>query len=395
MEGAHKARIESIDLLRGVVIILMALDHVRMYFGQGGWYAEPTNLATTTHLLFLTRWITHFCAPVFIFLGGTSASLYGAHGHSTREVSRYVLTRGLFLVFLELVIVNFGWTFDITFSYRLLQVIWAIGVSMVVLAALVYLPKWAIFAFGILLVLGHNLLDPIRMVGASPLALIWTILHQIELVVFGPNFIVYFHYPLIPLVGLMALGYVFGTLYKGGFDAGRRKKWLLGMGAGAILLFLILRGFNLYGEPNPWRPQPILVYSVMSFLNTTKYPASLHFLLMTLGPALIFLALTEGARNRVSETVLTYGRVSLFFYLVHIYVIHVLALVALAISGRSWTETIMTAQAFLGEGLADFGFPLYVVYLVWILVMVIMVPLSKWYRAYKKRHPEQRLLRYI
>ena len=395
MEGAHKARIESIDLLRGVVIILMALDHVRMYFGQGGWYAEPTNLATTTPLLFLTRWITHFCAPVFIFLGGTSASLYGAHGHSTREVSRYVLTRGLFLVFLELVIVNFGWTFDITFSYRLLQVIWAIGVSMVVLAALVYLPKWAIFAFGIVLVLGHNLLDPIQMVGAGPLALIWTILHQIQLVVFGPNFIVYFHYPLIPLVGLMALGYVFGTLYKGGFDAGRRKKWLLGMGAGAILLFLILRGFNLYGEPNPWRPQPILVYSVMSFLNTTKYPASLHFLLMTLGPALVFLALTEGVRNRVSETVLTYGRVSLFFYLVHIYVIHVLALVALAISGRSWTETIMTAQAFLGEGLADFGFPLYVVYLVWILVMVIMVPLSKWYRAYKKRHPEQRLLRYI
>ena len=395
MEGVRKARIESIDLLRGVVIILMALDHVRMYLADGGWYADPTNLATTTPLLFFTRWITHFCAPVFIFLGGTSAFLYGSHRHSTREVSHYVLTRGLFLVFLEWVVVNFGWTFDITFSYRFLQVIWAIGVSMVVLAALVYLPKWAIFAFGILLVLGHNLLDPIRMVGASPLALIWTILHQIELVVFGPNFIVYFHYPLIPLVGLMALGYVFGTLYEGGFDAGRRKKWLLGMGAGAILLFLILRGFNLYGEPNPWRPQPTLAYSVMSFLNTTKYPASLHFLLMTLGPALIFLALTEGARNRVSETVLTYGRVSLFFYLVHIYVIHVLALVALAISGRSWTETIMTAQAFLGEGLADFGFPLYVVYLVWILVMVIMVPLSKWYRAYKKRHPEQRLLRYI
>ena len=168
MEGTRKARIESIDLLRGVVIILMALDHVRMYLGEGGWYAEPTNLATTTPLLFLTRWITHFCAPVFIFLGGTSAFLYGTRQHSTRQVSHYVLTRGLYRwCSLELVIVNLGWTFDVTFSYRLLQVIWAIGVSMVVLAALVYLPNWAILAFGIILVFGHNLLDPIQMQGAS------------------------------------------------------------------------------------------------------------------------------------------------------------------------------------------------------------------------------------
>ncbi len=395
MEGVRKARIESIDLLRGVVIILMALDHVRMYLADGGWYADPTNLATTTPLLFFTRWITHFCAPVFIFLGGTSAFLYGSHRHSTREVSHYVLTRGLFLVFLEWVVVNFGWTFDITFSFRLLQVIWAIGISMVVLAGLVYLPKWAIFAFGVMLIFSHNLLDPIQMQGASLQALTWYILYQLELFAFRRDAVVYFHYPLIPLVGLMALGYVFGVFYGEGFDAARRRKWLLGMGATAILLFLILRGFNLYGEPSPWQPQGTLVGSVMSFLNTTKYPTSLQFLLMTIGPALVFLALVERVKNRVSETILTYGRVSLFFYMVHIYMIHIVTLVALAASGRSWTETIVSAEVFLSESLADFGFPLAVVYLIWVAVMVAMYPLSEWYRAYKKRHPEKWLLRYI
>jgi uncharacterized membrane protein len=395
MEGTRKARIESIDLLRGTVIILMALDHVRMYFGQGSLYADPTNLTTTTPLLFLTRWITHFCAPVFIFLAGTSAALYGARHQSTRQLSRYLFIRGAWLIFLELVIVNFGWTFDITFSFRFLQVIWAIGASMVVLAGLVYLPKWAIFTFGIVLVFGHNLLDPIRMEGTSVPAVIWYILHQEEIVTFGPQRMVYFHYPLIPLVGLMALGYVFGTLYRPEFGADRRRKWLLGMGAAAILLFAILRGFNLYGEPNPWSPQPTAVYSLLSFLNTTKYPMSLQFLLMTMGPALIFLALVEAIKNRVTEILLTFGAVSLFFYIVHIYVIHLLAFVALVISGRSWTEYIITAEAWVSQTTADFGFDLWVVYLVWALVVVGMYPLCKWYRAYKKAHPEKRLLAYI
>ena len=395
MEGTRKARIESIDLLRGLVIILMALDHVRMYFGQGSLYADPTDLSTTTTLLFLTRWITHFCAPVFIFLAGTSAALYGARHPGTRGLSRYLLTRGLSLIFLELVIVNFGWTFDITFSFHFIQVIWAIGASMVVLAGLVYLPKPAILAFGLVLVFGHNLLDPIQAEGASLPAVIWYILHQEAFVSFLPDRMVYFHYPLIPLVGLMALGYVTGTLYQPGYDAARRRKWLLWTGMVAMLLFLLLRGFNLYGEPNPWSPQPTAVYSFLSFLNTTKYPMSLHFLLMTMGPALIFLALVEQVRNRVSDILLTFGAVSLFFYIIHIYVIHLLAFVALEISGRSWTDYIITAEAWVSQTTADFGFDLWVVYLVWALVIVGMYPLCKWYRAYKKAHPEKRLLAYI
>jgi uncharacterized membrane protein len=395
MEGTRKARIESIDLLRGTVIILMALDHVRMYFGQGSLYADPTDLSTTTPLLFFTRWITHFCAPVFIFLAGTSAAFYGARRQNTRQLSRYLLTRGLWLIFLELVIVNFGWTFDITFSFHFIQVIWAIGASMVVLAGLVYLPKPAIFAFGIVLVAGHNLLDPIQAEGASLPAVIWYILHQEAFVSFLPDRMVYFHYPLIPLVGLMALGYVFGSLYEPGFGAARRRKWLLGMGTAAMLLFLILRGFNLYGDPNPWSLQPTAVYSLLSFLNTTKYPMSLHFLLMTMGPALVFLALVEGVKNRVSGIVLTFGTVSLFFYIVHVYVIHLLAFAALVISGRSWTDYIITAEAWVNQTTADFGFDLWVVYLVWVLVVVGMYPLCKWYRVYKKAHPEKRLLAYI
>jgi uncharacterized membrane protein len=395
MERTHKERINSIDLLRGVVIILMALDHVRMYFGEGSWFADPTNLTTTTTLLFLTRWITHFCAPVFIFLAGTSAALYGSRLQNTRHLFNYLFTRGLWMIFLELVIVNFGWTFDITFSFRFLQVIWAIGVSMVVLAFLVYLPKWAIFAFGIVMVFGHNLLDPIQVEGTTLPALLWYILHQKQVVVFSPYYVVDVVYQLIPLVGLMALGYVFGAFYLPGFTPLARRKWLLGIGTAAILIFIILRGFNLYGDPNPWSHQPTLVDTFLSFLNTTKYPTSLHFLLMTIGPALVFLALTERAENRLTQVVLTFGRVSLFFYIVHVYVIHFLALVALEVSGWTWTDYIVTAEAFLSQKLASFGFDLVVVYLVWILVMLIMYPLSRWYRFYKKSHPEQRLLSYI
>ena len=397
MQGAHRARINSIDLLRGIVIVLMVLDHVRMYFGQGSWYSNPTDLATTTPLLFLTRWITHFSAPIFIFLAGTSAFLYGSRRQlKAWQLSRYLFTRGVWLIFVELVIVNFGWTFDIHFSFHLIQVIWAIGVSMVVLSILVYLPMWAIFAIGIILVGGHNLLDPIYMEGTSAIAVIWYLLHQNQLLVLSHDSSIYFHYPLIPLVGLMALGYVFGTLYQPEFCTERRKKWLLWMGTIAILLFLILRSLNLYGEPNPWSIQPILVDSILSFLNTTKYPASLHYLLMTMGPALIFLALTDGIKNRgLSGIILTFGGVPFFFYIVHIYLIHFLALVALVISGRSWTDYVITAEAFTNQTTANFGFPLYVVYIVWALVVIGMYPLCIWYRAYKKRHPEKSMLAYI
>jgi len=248
-------RIESIDFLRGLVMIIMALDHVRMYFGLGTWYAEPTNLATTTPLLFFTRWITHFCAPVFVFLAGTSAFLYGMKKANVKETAPFLLTRGLWLIVVELVVINFAWTFDITYSFQILQVIWAIGVSMVVLSGLVFLPNKFIFAIGLILVFGHNLLDSIGFQGSSVSNIIWYTLHQPKVLFIDSTYEINFVYPVLPWIGLMALGYVFGAFYQKEIPAEQRRRWLLMIGISATLLFILLRGFNLYGEPGHWFPQ--------------------------------------------------------------------------------------------------------------------------------------------
>src|SRR5215207_404891 len=298
-------RITSIDFLRGLVMVFMALDHVRMYFGHGTWYSSPTDLATTTPLLFFTRWITHFCAPVFVFLAGTSAFLYGIKKNK-RETAWFLLTRGLWLVFVELVLVNFAWTFDITYSFRILQVIWAIGLSMVALSALVFSPDYLILALGTILVFGHNLLDPVTVRGSDVQALAWYTLHQPSSV-FIDGTLLNFVYPVLPWIGLMALGYVCGTLYRDDFPAEQRKKWLLGIGVAATLLFILLRAFNGYGDPREWDLQTSPVFTLLSFLNTTKYPPSLHFLLMTMGPALMFLALIEPVRNRLPKPVIVFS----------------------------------------------------------------------------------------
>jgi uncharacterized membrane protein len=244
-------RIESIDFLRGLVIILMALDHVRMYFGYGTWYAEPTNLGTTTPLLFFTRWITHFCAPVFVFLAGTSAFLYREQRVNFKETARYLFTRGIWLILVESVVVNFAWTFDVTYSFRILQVIWAIGISMLTLSALVFLPQAWILAIGLILVFGHNLLDPVTVQGSSLWDFIWYALHQPKAVFIDSTHVINVVYPVLPWMGLMALGYVFGEFYKKDFPVEQRRRWLLTMGICATLLFIFLRGFNLYGEPHP------------------------------------------------------------------------------------------------------------------------------------------------
>lgn len=247
-------RLPAIDFLRGLAMIIMALDHVRLYFGHGNWYSDPTNLETTTPALFFTRWITHFCAPIFVFLAGTSAFLYGSKQSSTKPLALFLFTRGLWLIFAELVIVNFAWTFDITFSYIILQVIWAIGISMLVLSALVFLPTKIIALIGLILVFGHNLLDSIKAFGAFPKDILWYILHQEHVLYVGKSTVIA-HYPALPWIGLIALGYAMGTFYTQNFDEEKRKRRLLQIGISAITLFLLLRGFNLYGEPNPWTSQ--------------------------------------------------------------------------------------------------------------------------------------------
>lgn len=395
MKNSTHYRIESIDLLRGVVMVLMALDHARMYFGMGYWFSDPTNLSTTTPLLFFTRWITHFCAPAFVFLAGTSAFLSGARKKSRKEVSWFLFTRGAWLLFVELIIVNFAWTFDITLSFHILQVIWALGMSMLCLSALVFLPNQLVFMIGIILVAGHHLLDSISMDGTTVTHLIWYALHQEKLIVLDSHSLIYLHYPLIPWIGLMALGYIFGMLYQEEFGAERRRRCLWWMGIGAVSLFVLLRAFNLYGDSSHWSPQHSFVFSILSFLNTTKYPPSLLYILMTIGPSLIFLSLTENIRNKSVSFFVTFGRVPFFFYVIHIYVIHLLAIVGIIYAGRSWSDCILTGKSFVAESLSNYGFDLYVVYLIWILVTALMFPLSKWYNEYKTTNRGKWWLRYL
>ena len=388
------ARIQSIDLLRGVVMILMALDHVRMYFGQGTWYAEPTNLATTTPLLFFTRWITHFCAPVFVFLAGTSAFLVGIKRENIRLLSQFLLTRGLWLILTEIVVVNFAWTFDSTYSFIILQVIWAIGISMVILSALVFLPDVVILLIGLALVFGHNLLDGLRVQGNAPADLLWYTLHQPQVVSVGSR-LVNFVYPVLPWIGLMALGYVCGTLYRQGFPDEQRRRWFLTIGICATMLFLILRGFNLYGEPTHWAEQASPIFTLMAFLNTTKYPPSLHFLLMTMGPALIFLSISESIRYKGTSPVLVFGKVPFFFYIAHLYLIHTLAMLWLGYSGRDGREYILSAAALRSGSLSSFGLGLGGVYLVWIVVIALLYPICRWYQMQKVNHPSKWWLSYL
>ena len=375
-------------------MIIMALDHVRMYFGDGTWYSEPTNLSTTTPLLFFTRWITHFCAPVFVFLTGTSAFLYGSNGTKISQVSWYLFTRGIWLIVAELTIINFAWTFDTTFTFRILQVIWAIGASLILLSILVFLPIKMVFAIGLILVSGHNLLDPIEVNGTSVRALIWYALHQPNAFRLGATTISLF-YPVLPWLGLMALGYGFGIFYTRDFNEERRRRRLLQIGLGAVLLFLALRGFNLYGEPGAWFTQHSFLFTVMSFLNTTKYPPSLHFLLMSMGPALVFLALSERVRHRITVPVVVFGRVPFFFYIIHLYFIHALAMLTLALAGRDWHEYILSARAISSGTLSNFGLRLEAVYLVWILVIVLLYPLCRGYQRYKENDPTKWWLSYL
>jgi uncharacterized membrane protein len=376
-------------------MIIMALDHVRMYFGFGTWYAEPTNLATTTPLLFFTRWITHFCAPVFVFLAGTSAFLYGMRKANIKETAWFLFTRGLWLVFIELIIVNFAWTFDITYSFLILQVIWAIGISMMALSALVFLPSWLIFVIGITLVFGHNLLDSITAQGSSAQAVIWYVLYQPNSIFMDSTHLVNFVYPVLPWVGLMALGYVFGSFYQKDSPTVARRRWLLIIGLCATLLFILLRGFNLYGEPREWQTQDSAVFSLMSFLNTTKYPPSLHFLLMTMGPALMFLSAVESVADRLAKPVVVFGRVPFFFYVVHLYVIHALATLFLVYESRDWQEYILSARQIMSGTLSDFGLSLSAVYIIWVGVVALLYPLCKWYQKYRENNPSKRWLSYL
>lgn len=394
MTALNKPRIESIDILRGAVMVIMALDHVRDYFHYGSFFIDPTNLQTTTPLLFFTRFITNFCAPVFVFLSGTSAFLYGTN-KTKPQLFKFLFTRGIWLIFLEIVVNTFIWTFDVTYSLQIFQVIFAIGFSMICLSFLIYLPKKVILLVGIILIAGHNALDNIVMQGQSFQSIIWYFLHQDNALVYGSNHMVILHYPLIPWIGLMALGYLFGSFYQKDFDVSLRKKWLLRLGLGALFLFVILRGFNVYGDLMPWSVQDTTTKSILSFFKVTKYPPSLLFLCITLGPAMIFLYAFENTKNKITDFFLVFGRVPLFYYFLHMLVIHILAIIGILIFGGNWQDMIVTGKSFMSETLKTYGYSLFIVYVVWISVVLLLYPLCKKYMTYKANNKDKWWLSYL
>ena len=390
----QQKRIASIDLLRGVVMIIMALDHTRDYFHAGAFVNDPTDLHTTTLPLFLTRWITHFCAPVFILLAGTSAFISGQK-KTKKELSLFLLKRGLWLIFLGLTIINFGWYFDPHFSFNNLQVIWALGACMIFLSGLIYLPGKLMLATGLVLVTLHNLLDNVHVTGNNATAFAWSILHENHLFTFG-NTNINVMYPLIPWIGWIALGYCLGNLYVLRVNDGFRKGVLICLSSAALVLFIILRIINVYGDPHPWTIQRSSIFGFLSFINVTKYPPSLDYLLITGGGTLLFLACTENVSGRFTKIISTYGRVPMLYYIVHIYIIHLLALPAAAIQGYDWkVMTHFSKGIHAEEGLKNYGYSLTVVYIVWVSVVVLLYPLCKWYDNYKTAHKEKWWLSYV
>jgi len=374
------ARIDSIDVVRGIIIVIMALDHVRDFFGD--FAARPTDLSTTTAALFFTRWITHICAPVFFLLTGTGAYLTLAR-MSRGVLSRFLLTRGLWLLILELVVMRFALQFNLDYHVTIITVLWALGWSMIVLAALLWLPLWAIAAFGALLVLGHNAFDTPGMARqVSPLV---TLLHQPGVLYHSGHSVVVVSYVLIPWIGVTALGYVLGAAYRA--DEVWRRRLLLQLGIALVVGFVLLRLLNVYGDPARWSVQRTPLWTLMSFLNTTKYPPSLLFLMMTLGPALLLLRRFDGGVAPLMRPALIIGRVPLFFYVLHFFLIHLLAVLV------SWLRYGEVAETFESPDLAHFPFSappgwnvgLPAIYAIWLLVVVTLLPLCRWYALLKRR----------
>ena len=377
-------RIPSVDVLRGIVMVLMALDHTRDFFSNA--FFNPLDLTQTTPALFFTRWITHFCAPVFVLLAGAGAYLYGARGRSNSEIAQFLFVRGLLLIALEFTLVHFGWFFSFDYQFLLAQVIWMLGWSMILLAGLIILrvPVWALTLIGVIMIAGHNLLDGTTADQFGSLGWLWIVLHQPEIIGFGEGRQFYALYSLIPWVGVMMVGYGLGRiLLKSPED---RRKWLFILGLGLTIGFILMRLINTYGDPQAWIPYENTVLQLLSFINTTKYPPSLLFLLMTLGPALILLALLDRIHsgNLLARIFLVFGRVPLFYYVVHLSLIHAIAvgLSFLRYGEASWL--VGTGWLFRFSLPSDYGYELPIVYLVWVSVLIILYPICLWFARYKE-----------
>ena len=371
-------------------MVIMALDHTRDYFHAPAFLYGPTDPVFTTVPIYITRWITHFCAPVFSFLAGTSVFFVGLK-KTKREVSVFLLKRGLWLVFIEFTVVNFAWYFDVHFKTPGLFVIWVLGISMIILAALIHLPKKLLLVLSCAVIAGHNLLDSIQLEDS----ILWAILHVDSIFILPNDFTFYTTYPVIPWFAVMSLGYCFGSLYDRSFDPVKRKLILNLTGIGFIALFLVVRGINHYGNLHPWNDYGNLTQTIMSFMDPAKYPPSLSYLMMTLGPSLILIANAESWKGKVIDFFQVFGLVTFFHYIQHLYLIHVLALIAAELSGYGWEVMILPEWVTEIDALKGYGFNLWVVYLVWLFIVLFLYPLCKRFDKYKSSHRHQWWLSYL
>ncbi|MBP6681519.1 MAG: DUF1624 domain-containing protein [Saprospiraceae bacterium] len=385
LQPVAQHRIYSIDVLRGLVMVIMALDHTRDFFHAEAFTRDPLDPATTNILMYFTRFITHFCAPVFILLAGTSIYLQSLR-KSKSELSAFLFKRGLWLILVEVILITFAWTFDFSYSIFILQVIWAIGICMVLMGIIIRLPYTLILIAGLAIVFGHNILDVIP---STHQGFWWDLLHNGNFAFHEilPGHQITIIYPFLPWLGLMMLGYCSGKIYEPSVNPAFRKKLLLYTGTGLILFFILLRYINVYGDPLPWTLQDNTTSTVFSFLNVHKYPPSLLFMCITIGPALIFLALFETTQNKITRIISVYGKVPFFYYILHFYILHILCMILFLARGHSFSEGIQdTAGIPFRFLIAGEGYSIGIVYLIWILMVIALYPLCKWFSDMKRKH---------
>jgi uncharacterized membrane protein len=380
------SRLLSVDALRGAVMIVMALDHVRDFFHVGAMSFSPTDLTQTWPLLFLTRWVTHFCLPVFMFTAGIGAFFFGQHNRTKKQLSRFLWTRGIWFIVLELTVMQLSYNFNFSFRFTILLVIlWIFGICMIILAGLIHLPMRWLATLSVVVMAFHNCLDGIEASRFGSFAWAWNLLHEPGLIsVAGREVLV--TYTLLPWIGVMTAGYCFGPVLL--LDPARRRRIMLRAGLALTVAFVVVRGGNLYGDPVLWEHQKSTVFTVLSFLNCTKYPGSLDFLLMTLGPALLALAYLDERRFKLNNPLIVFGRVPMFYFVLHFYLIHALAVLAAFLRyGSSANAYVFNPLPSMRgpQGLfpADFGYGLWVAYGVWLLTVVILYPLCRWFAEVK------------
>ena len=390
VETIKSKRIASLDLLKGAIMIIMALDHVRDYFHYDAFFFDPTDPTKTNIGLFFTRWITHYCAPTFSLLAGVSAYLIGIR-KSKKELSSFLLKRGIWLIFIELTVVNFSWFFDFHFQTFGLFVIWSLGISMIFLAAIIHLKLKHILIFSLMVIFGHNALDSIH-IGNQ---IFWSIIHERNFIDLSNGIKLLAAYPILPWIGVMSFGYYIGSFYDKNFSAEKRKKIFFIIGISSIIMFLIVRLLNGYGNLNNWKSYEHGFQTIFSFLDPAKYPPSISYLLMTLGPVFFILSLAENLKGKIVNIISVFGKVPFFYYIIHIYIIHILALITAWITGFGWENMIVKGWVTLSPKLDGFGFTLPYVYVIWIAIVIFLYPFCNKFSNYKQNNKDKKWLSYL